>query len=602
MSCKRRHPSAARVLKHKGAQMRISSAGLAALAAASLLAIAGCGGSDGGSDAGAKSNGSPTTNGDGQAKQGGILRVGTSDSIASFNPWLAQTPVSGIATSMVYPSLTQLDYKDGAWVRVPDLATSWDVKPKQLTFKLRPGATWSDGKPLTADDVAWTINIMVKFKDGPAGESAASVDGIIDATAPDPTTLQVNYRDVRANSLERMGAFPILPKHVWEEHAQGNGRGLRTFQPDRGTGGLVGSGPFTLKEYEKNGTTVFIRNDEFYGTHANADAVAMTSYTNADAMVQAYRDGELDYIQTFPASAVPAVKNTPESTLTDTPSFMHAVLLTNANPRKPENRELLDPKVTTALQMCIDRDEIIETVFQGNAKTIETNLGSTSQWENDDLKPRPSDCAAANKILDELGYKRGADGVRVVPATTGEHAQPEHPMSYGIVTPNAGPFNIDRTVTIVRANLKELGVDVSQDVVGDVPATWSRTMGEDCDPVKKTGYTSWDFWVDLDVATPDPFGTLHNSATTSWCAWNLNGFDSPEYDKLYQQAVRELDEDKRGELIDEMQKIFYDSGSEFPLAEMVEFTAHSNTWDGWMPPELSRGYNSGYYAAPYMVK
>src|SRR5207247_9054021 len=123
----------------------------------------------------------------------------------------------------------------------------------------------------------------------------------------------------------------------------------------------------------------------------------------------------------------------------------------NSTPRKPKDRELLDPQVKKALSMCVDRQQIISVVFSGYATLVESLVGHISPLENPNLGPLPYDCAAANQTLDQLGYTKGADGIRVAPATTGQGAQPAHAMKYEIVTPTSTDFNIDREFEIVKA-------------------------------------------------------------------------------------------------------------------------------------------------------
>ena len=106
---------------------------------------------------------------------GGTFRMGTSSRIDSLNPYVAFNQDAYSAFEYIYPMLVQYDRKNAKFV--PDFATSWKASDggKTWTFKTRPNAKWSDGKPLTAEDAAWTINTDVKYKDG----GAANVAGLI---------------------------------------------------------------------------------------------------------------------------------------------------------------------------------------------------------------------------------------------------------------------------------------------------------------------------------------------------------------------------------------------------------------------------------------
>src|SRR2546429_4203735 len=103
------------------------------------------------------------------AKQGGILRIGTTEGIDSLNPFVGFNQDSYSTWFYVYPSLVQYDLH--TYKFIPNFATSWQTSPDGLTwtFHLAPNAKWSDGKQLTAADVAWTVNTMIKYQNGPRG-------------------------------------------------------------------------------------------------------------------------------------------------------------------------------------------------------------------------------------------------------------------------------------------------------------------------------------------------------------------------------------------------------------------------------------------------
>ena len=107
----------------------------------------------------------------------------------------------------------------------------------------------------------------------------------------------------------------------------------------------------------------------------------------------------------------------------------------NSNPKKPKNRELLNPTLKEAFEYAIPRQQLIKVVFGGYAKpwaNIMSAWSGPSGWLNPAVKPLPYDVAKANSILDALGYKKGSNGIREVPATTGKYAQPAHAMSYNM--------------------------------------------------------------------------------------------------------------------------------------------------------------------------
>jgi len=150
-----------------------------ALVLALALVAAGCGGSKKSSSKGG-------------VKEGGTLRLGTSSRIDSLNPFVAFNQDAYTTFMYIYPFLVQYDRNLHF---APDFATKWETSQdgKTWTFHTRPNAKWSDGKPLTAADAAFTINTDVAYQKTTAANAAGLVAHITKATAPDANTLVVHY-------------------------------------------------------------------------------------------------------------------------------------------------------------------------------------------------------------------------------------------------------------------------------------------------------------------------------------------------------------------------------------------------------------------------
>jgi len=571
--------------------MRTRALSILAMLVLAVLVATGCGGSSGGTDSA----------GEGGVVKGGILRVGTTNYIDSFNPFNYIEAQATNAFIMIFPQLIQYTYDDqDGYVFEGDWAESWETSAdgKTWTFKLRPGAKWSDGKPITADDAAWTINTTLKFAAGPAAVAAASVAHVKEAEAPDDTTLIIHYESPVGNVLELLETFFVLPRHVWEPLAAGNGKGLKTYHPEQKLP-MVTGGAFTVKDYEKKGTTVFIPDPNFWGPKSNAEAVALTYYTNADAMIADLKQGSLDWVDQVPFNAVNVVKKDDNIVVETAPGAETTNITWNSNPHKPKNRELLDPQVKKALSMCVDREEIIEVVFSGYAETVESLVGHISPLENPNLGPLEYDCEAGNQMLDDLGYTKGPDGIRVAPATTGENAQPEHKMAYEIVTPTSADFNINRSFDIVKEGFAQAGVQVTQKVGGDSTATYAIETGDPCDPAKNQGYDKFDIAMWDWVGYIDPDFMLSVVTKGQWCSWSDTGWDNPEYDALYQQQGTAVDPEKRKEIVWQMQEIIYDNFLYTQLTNHEAIDAHRKEWDGFLL-ELA-AYAKTYWTSPHKV-
>jgi peptide/nickel transport system substrate-binding protein len=568
-----------------------SAYGLAALLAAVLLV--GCGGGSGTADDGQAGQ-------SGEVVKGGILRIGTINYVDSLNPFNYIESQSVNAFIMLYPQLVQYSYEDEQYEIEGDWAESWETSQdgKDWTFHLYPGGQWSDGKPLTADDAAWSINTTVQFQDGPAAVQAAALQHVESAEALDDETLVIHYESPVGNVLAQLEQFFVLPRHVYEPLAQGNGRALKTYQPQQHMP-LVTAGAYRLKQYEKKGTTVYIADPNYWGPKSNAEAVALTYYTNADAMISDFREGQLDYVDQVPFSAVNAVKEDENLVVDTSPGAETTNITWNSNPRKPMNRELLDPEVKKALSMCIDREKIIEVVFSGYAETVESLVGHISPLENPDLGPLEHDCDAGNQMLDDLGYARGSDGIRVAPATTGKDAQPEHKMAYEVIVPNSLNFNGEREFDVVKEGFAEAGVELTLKPGGDSTAAYALETGDNCDAAKSTGYDSFDMAMWDWIGYVDPDFMLSVVTKDQWCSWSDTGWDNPEYDRLYQQQGVTTDPDEREQIVWEMQKMIYDNWVYTQLVNLDVIAAHAKGWDGFSP--ALDAYSKKFYTAAHKV-
>jgi peptide/nickel transport system substrate-binding protein len=535
-----------------------------------------------------------------QAGGSGILRIGTTSYIDSFNPWNYIEGQGLNAMIMTYPLLVQVDYsqKEGYFI-AGDWAKSWksSTDGKTWTFKLRPNGKWSDGKPMTADDAAWTINTTVKYVNGATAVQGSSVNHVVRASAPNSTTLIVRYDAPVGNALWLIGALPIVPRHVWEpyEKKEKGGKALKTYRPE-GKLPMVTGGAYTLKSYEKKGTTVFIADPNFYGPKSNADAVALTFYTNSDSMIADLRRGNLDWIDQVPFGAVSAVKKSKGVKVNEWPGGEITNITWNSNPRKLKNRELLDPKVKKALSMCVNRDKMIQVVFGGYATKVESLVGHISPFENPNLGPTQYNCSAANKALDKLGYKRGSDGIRVAPATSGKYAQPAHAMSYEVIIPQSLDFNGTRMFEILKEGFAKLGVTAKLKSGGDATASYALETDAKCDGAKNVGYSKFDLAMWDWIAGPEPDFQLSVVTKGQWCSWSDTGWDNPAYDKLYTQQGVTVNAAKRRAIIYKMQKMVYDAFVYTQLTNHVALDATSTKWTGFKN-ELN-AFSKTYYTSP----
>ena len=231
---------------------------------------------------------------------------------------------------------------------VPDFARSWQHSPDGTvwTFHTQPNAKWSDGKPLTAADVAWTYSTILKYQNGPTANSAGYVAHMKSATAPDATTVVLTYKQPVANVLSQVQQVPILPEHIWAKYATGNGKALTRFSNNAP---IVSGGPFILDKYTPKQIALFKRNPTFYGPKPHIDGFGLQFFGTTDAMITALKSNQLDGVEVpVPPTSVATLKAA-HFVVRSTPSITFDDFIINSNPQQdPSHKELLNPLLRQA--------------------------------------------------------------------------------------------------------------------------------------------------------------------------------------------------------------------------------------------------------------
>ncbi len=519
-----------------------------------------------------------SASGTGSGSHGGVLHIGTTYPIDSMNPFVAQSDYSYAVYEYVYPQLVQYDGKLGI---APDFARSWSASDggRTWTFHTVAHAHWSDGKPLTAADVAWTINEVMKYKNGPAGQWAGALAHMTGASAPNATTLVIRYSTAVANVLEQMQGFAVLPKQVWAPYFTGTGAKLKTFAnvPPSNGKPMVSGGPFELVQYKANQYALFKRNPRWWGPRPKIEGFGLQFFANADAMVQALKDGQVDFIGEYtPPTAVKALKQA-GFVVTTTPSLSMKTFIINTNSRKTTHRELLDPRVREAIEYATDRSQIIKTAWLGLAQSGSTIVApADGTWHDPNVKVLPFDLAKANRLLDAAGFKRGSNGVRIAAG---------HPMSYSVIFPPDERGTGDRTFQIMRTDLAKIGISITQQNMDD-----SATFNAISAPGSK--YETFDMAMWDWVPPVDPDFMLSVMTCAQLGNNSDSGYCDPAYDKMYARQSTLIAASARRALIWQMQQYIYNAKPYIILDYPDIIEAHSTTWTGFTVSPVMGSVNS----------
>jgi peptide/nickel transport system substrate-binding protein len=461
-----------------------------------------------------------------------VFDVGDPQGIDSMSPLIGVTVAAYEAWNIQYATLTDKAAKD--FSIIPGLAESWERSDdgKTWTYKLRPNLKWSDGKPLTAEDVAWTVNTARKEE----WINHFAVTQSLSAEARDDTTLIIRS-EVPDPKLPQMDVY-ILPKHIWGEMSQAD---REDYDGEDG----VGSGPFVLEEFQKGQFARFRANPNYWGGRPAVDKVVLRKFNNPDAMVGALQTGELDAAYDIPTSGFRKLEKDPNIvTIEGYQGAMGEIAINGGDGLKKPHPALLDPEVREAIGHAIDRETIVNRALGGLGTPAQTlSTSPDPKWTPDiaDGVLPSFDLDRAKQILDDAGYEdTDGDGIREMPGG-GE------PLNFRYMV-RSDSVNAQPIAEFFTGWLREIGIGTTRKVVDDSQLTEIIGKGE---------YDMF-FWGWVPFVDPDTMlsyfqcSQIADDPDNPTDYYNDANYCDPEYDRLYKEQKVELDDQKRLEIVHEM--------------------------------------------------
>jgi peptide/nickel transport system substrate-binding protein len=332
---------------------------------------------------------------------GGRLTVRLSREIERLSPLLPAGDEGLWVTGMFYSGLTRLDDRQ---TPQPDLAESWSIADDGLviTFTLRPDLRWSDGVPLTAEDVRFTWSLLRTWELR-TGVQADLHEYVATIMAPDARTVVFVLRRRLAALLSDV-AFPVLPRHVWRE----------TSSADMLEGDLlekpVGSGPFVLAERRPGEALVLGRNPHYHGPTAFFEQVAFLVAPDPQLAVEALREGDL-LVAKLPRTAYDALERDPpewDLLLGWHAAPQYTFVGFNMHPGHP----LQDVRLRQAWAYALDKEALVATATAGEGVPLWSPILPPNWAYDGDLPPLERDLERARDLLTEAGWQdEDEDGV-----------------------------------------------------------------------------------------------------------------------------------------------------------------------------------------------
>jgi len=339
-------------------------------------------------------------------------------------------------TDLMYPTLMTMDSQGK---KGPSVATKWGyTSPTQGYFDIRGDMKWSDGTALTADDVAWEMNAIIRDK--PAGVVTGFMNNFQSATATTPTHVNITLSKPDSTLIPEVGFWMrIIPKHVWES--------VGNIGKYANNTNLVGAGPYNLTSYTK-GQSYTMQRVTPYPMASNGtptlQTVVFRVYPDVNTELLALKNGDVDVVgNALPPSQVASLKATDGIQVADVPGLGYTFM--TYNNKKPPLDNVL---VRQALAHAVDNATIRKVVVQGQAQSTNSELIAPvlKEWLDSSAKEYSFDPAMSKSLLQQAGYQPDASG--------------KFPLSFNLVYSLVDPV-ISQMVTLVKDEAAQAGITIN---------------------------------------------------------------------------------------------------------------------------------------------
>jgi peptide/nickel transport system substrate-binding protein len=370
------------------------------------------------------------------------VRIGEVQDIAGLNPHIIAATALGNLSQLTMAYLVRYDAHNAP---VPELATEVPTQANggisrdglTITWHLRKGVRWSDGQPFDADDVVFSTNAVNNPKNNEIGRDGW--DRIVKIDEPDKYTVVYHLKEPYSGYLPSFfgsaGANPcILPKHILGNLPEINDAPYNS-KP-------VGIGPYRYVSWKRGDSVTLESNPYYWRGQPKIKRITVRFIPDRNTMLTLLESGGIDIWPYVGTGYLKRVEAIPGVVTLHFPGYYYAHVDFNVT-----HPGVSDPVVRRALRMATDRAEIIAKDNQGSGILQESQITPVSPLYTA-IPLVPFDLAGANKLLDDAGWKRGADGVRAKGGVR---------LALTFVTSTGTP-DADRVIESIRATWKQVGV------------------------------------------------------------------------------------------------------------------------------------------------
>ena len=516
-----------------------------------------------------------------------VLRLGVLDDAPDdLNPFAGQSPSCREIWSLNYDLMVGFspgDYGHPQGACATGLADRWTVSDggRVWTFHIRSGVTWQDGEPLTAHDVAFTYNYVIKNR---LSNYTMYVNYIKSVVAPNDNTVVFTCTRPKADLLD--AAIPIVPQHIWATVPGDQAASIDATLP------LVGSGPFQLTEYVIHDHADLMANPEYWGGAPKIDEVQFVYYKDADQLGRDLRSGYLQGAWGLTATLYHDLQSDGSLRVTSyvDPALDELGFNCYTGPSLG-NPVLKDWKFRQALQWAVDKDKIVQIAYGGLAQPADSVLTS-HLWTNPDWHWTPPadeayhfDLAKAGQLLTAAGYPL-KNGVRLnkqgkpIVLRLWTRSESESSQSAGKLI--AGWFD-------------KLGLTINLSVMADgaIQDGQYNMKGDTFMPDYDMFLWGWG-------GDPDPNFILSVFTTDQINSWSDCAWSDPQYDKLFLEQQTTIDPVKRADIVHKMEQIIYEQSPYIPTVHPESVEAYNdNGWQGWSSTPAKGG--GVFFTSPVMT-
>ncbi|MCU7842808.1 MAG: peptide-binding protein [Candidatus Thiodiazotropha sp. (ex Monitilora ramsayi)] len=448
--------------------------------------------------------------------------------LKSLTPFISTDAYSARVHALIQESLLDRNPETLEWKGL--LAESWTVNEDGLTFvfKLRDGLTFSDGQPLTAEDVAFSFNfIMNEAIQAPRERSYYKKIESVEAL--DRLTVQFQFKEPYFQALELAGGLAVMPKHFYGPYLD------KPNDYNQSKGLLLGSGPYRLEDPKgwspDKGIVELRRNPRYWGPVQPAfDRIIWQSIENDSARLTTFRNGDIDSYGSRPIEYRKLVEDKELAKKAEHWEFMsptagYAYIGWNQQ-REGKPTRFADKRVRQAMTYLIDRERIIKEIYLGYANVAMSPFRPNSKQHDPDLLPRAYDPEKGIALLREVGYEdRDGDGVL--------EDQAGDPFEFELVYFQANE-DTSRLVLFLKDFLARAGI-----LLKPKPTEWSVMI----DLMNKRKFEAitlgWTSGLETDLYQ------IFHSSQIEGTGHNYINYRNPELDRLIEEARATVDEKKR---------------------------------------------------------